>query len=96
MTADRFPPTPGLAESAARVGRAYDAAEKRDDATRARKRMEAAAPDMLAALRIAREALLYAAAKVLDKPDWQPGEYAHLMQAKEHADRAIAKAEGAA
>lgn len=55
-----------------------------------------AAPDMLAALRIAREALLYAAAKVLDKPDWQPGEYAHLMQAKEHADRAIAKAEGAA
>lgn len=54
----------------------------------------AASSTMLATLHIAKEALLSAAAKVLDNPDWQSGDYAQLMQAKEHVERAIAKAEG--
>lgn len=83
MTIDRFPETPGLAEAAARVGRAYDAANKRDAAARARKRMEAAAPDMLAALKA------FVAACGGNPPDWLRDEYAA-------AETAIAKAVGAA
>lgn len=48
--------------------------------------------EMVAVLHIAKEAILTAAAKVLGKPDWQPGEYASLMQAKEHIERTLAKA----
>lgn len=89
MTADRFPPTPGLAETAARVGRAYDAAENRDVARRARKRMESAAPDMLAALK---ECLpLFDMVTALD----DHGSNA-LGQAENLIRAAIAKAEGAA
>lgn len=81
MTADRFPPTPGLAETAARVGRAYDAAENRDVATRARKRMEAAAPDMLAALKLVADSGKFSC---FDDSAWDA------------VNDAIAKAEGAA
>lgn len=48
--------------------------------------------DMLAALSIAQEALLAAASDVLDNPDRKDGQYARLMSAKEHVERAIAKA----
>lgn len=44
-----------------------------------------------AAFHIAREALLSAAANVLDKPERKDGEYPHLMQAVEHVERAIAE-----
>ncbi|MBZ9683252.1 hypothetical protein LB531_21580 [Mesorhizobium sp. CO1-1-2] len=54
--------------------------------------LEQAAPDMLAALSIAQEALLAAASDVLDNPNRRDGEYARLMSAKEHVERAIAKA----
>lgn len=50
------------------------------------------AAEMLAVLYIAKEAILSAAANVLDKPDWQASEYIPLMQAKEHIERTIAKA----
>lgn len=90
MTADRFPPTPGLAETAARVGRAYDAAENRDVATRARKRMEAAAPDMLAALKLALPFIPN------DAMTYSKGTYGDRVYIADTIRAAIAKAEGAA
>ncbi len=59
-------------------------------------RVEQDATAMVATLQIAKEALLYVAARVLDNPDWQPGEYAQVMQAKEHIERTLASVEGRA
>lgn len=56
-------------------------------------RVEQDATAMVATLQIAREALLYVSARVLDNPDWQPGEYAQVMQAKEHIERTLASVE---
>ena len=50
-----FPETPGLADAVDRMNRAYDNAGKRQAKADARRRIEAAAPAMLDALRTAEE-----------------------------------------
>lgn len=92
------PPVERLADSLATLSRLIGTShpkglqDMRDIAARAERDTAA----MIATLHIAKGALLSAAAKVLDTPNWDAGEYAHLMQAKEHVERVIARAEGRA
>jgi hypothetical protein len=100
MTTDiGYPATPGLAHAVERVGKAYDNAEKRQSDSAKRAALNAAAPDLLAALTAVLEVVRDARGDQDCDGMSQLGGYIFgdvMSDAIDDAEKAIAKATGAA